>query len=179
MPGYRLDLLTTVRLTAQKSSVTIGSGTNGTITIVKNAAGAQGNLNRVAVVAGVGNNHALAVSVDVGAIQITLATDGSGNPDDAANTAALIVAAIISASAAFTPTASGDGSSPISAAIPITLFAGGRDVFQVSDVARESNTSDTLVKQLEGGGICSLHEAEQMAAALGSTTSLLGMALVL
>lgn len=175
MPGYRLDLLKTVRQTAQSATGAIGSGTNGVVTTTVTLAGAAGNLYTIRVIAGSGNNSALAAAIVGAAITVTLATDGSALPNDAANTATLIAAAVSGVSGV-SAVASGNGNTAISGAISAVSFSGGRDKYLVADIARESNTSCLLIHRLESGGNCERHEADQIAAALGSTLTLLGAA---
>lgn len=175
MPGYRLALLATVRPTAQAATGSIGSGANGVITVTVDAAGAPGNLYTVRVVLGVGTSQPLAAALSVKAITVTLATDGADAPDDAANTATLIAAAI-DALTGVSAAASGTGATPISAAVSAVTFSGGRDAFTQSDLARDAVMQVQAIKNIEGGGTCTPPEANRLAAALGSTLTLLGAA---
>lgn len=114
-----LTVATTVSATA-----TIGSGANGTVTITVDTAGEDGNDYTVEVVTGTGNNSPLAAALVGTAITVTLATDGSGDPDALANTATLIAAAIDGLSGV-SAAASGTGGDAISAAEGPTSFTGG------------------------------------------------------
>jgi len=98
---------------------TIGSGDDGTITIVDSTASA---LSIEAVVAE-SSDQPLSASESGGKITVTLGTDGSGLPDDTKNTATLVAAAISGiGGATWTATASGTGATPISAAITETAL---------------------------------------------------------
>lgn len=173
MPGYRLDSLRAVRLVAVAATGSIGSGANGVVTTTVDATGWAGNAYTIRVVLGVGLNQALAAAVSTKAITVTLATDGAGAPDDTANTATLIAAAV-DALAGVSAAASGSGATPISAAISAVTFSGGRDVFSKDDLAREANVSHGLIDRLEDGGTCGRPEADRIASALTSTLNLLG-----
>jgi len=95
-------------------TTTIGSGDNGTITIVDNTAEA---LSIKAVVAGTANTS-LSASFASGVITVTLGTDAESAADATKNTVALISAAINGiADATWTATASGTGAAAISAAV--------------------------------------------------------------
>jgi len=95
-------------------TTTIGSGDNGTITIVDNTAE---TLSIKVVVAGTAN-ASLSASFASGVITVTLGTDASSAADATKNTATLIVAAINGiADATWTATASGTGATAISAAV--------------------------------------------------------------
>lgn len=175
MPGYRLDSLQTVRQTAQAAAGAIGSGANGVITTTVDTAGAPGNLYTIRVVLGVGLTQALAAAVSTKAITVTLATDGAGAPDDTANTATLIAAAV-DALAGVSSAASGSGATPMSAAISAVTFSGGRDAFTRTDLAREAGVTIREIDNLENGGNCLRPDADRIASALGSTLALLGAA---
>jgi hypothetical protein len=114
-----LTVGTTVAATAA-----IGAGADGTVTVTVDTAGAGGNAYTVEVVEGVGNNQPLAAAINGTAITVTLATDAGGLPDDAANTATLIAAAV-HALTGVSAAASGTGNDPISAAEGPTSFTGG------------------------------------------------------
>lgn len=109
---------------ATSATNTIGSGTNGTVTTTVTATGTAGNAFTMEVNFGVGNNQPLGAALVGTAITVTLATDGSGNPNAAANTAALVAAAI-DALASVTSVASGTGATAISAESGPTNFTGG------------------------------------------------------
>lgn len=175
MPGYRLDLLKTVRQTAQSATKAIGSGANGVVTTTVTLAGSAGNPYTIVIVVAAGTSQALAAAIVGTVITVTLGTDGGGLADATKNTATLIAAAI-GGVAGVTSVASGDGTGTILVAASSAAFSGGRDKYLVGDVARESNTSCALIHSLEGGGVCVRHEADQIAAALGSTLTLLGAA---
>lgn len=175
MPGYRLDSLRTVRLTAVAATGSIGSGANGVVTATVDTAGWAGNGYTMRVVLGVGISQALAAALSTKAITVTLATDGAGLPDDAANTATLVAAAV-DALAGVSAATSGSGATAFSAAIAAVTFSGGRDVFKKDDLAREANVSHGLIDQLEDGGTCGRPEADRIATALTSTLVLLGAA---
>jgi hypothetical protein len=95
-------------------------------------------------VAGVGLDVALSAAISNGAITVTLGTDGAGAADDTKNTATL-VAAVVDALAGVSATASGNGSG----VIPVTgaqAFTSGRDAQSIGDLAKNSLTSDWLVR---------------------------------
>lgn len=173
MPGLRLDSLASVRVTATAASAAIGSGANGVVTTTVDTAGFAGNGYTIRVVAGVGLNQALAAALATKAITVTLATDGAGAPDDTANTATLIAAAV-DALAGVSAVASGSGATPISAAVSAVSFTGGRDAFSKSDLAREANVPVRLLDDLENGGNCRRPEADRIASACVSTLVSLG-----
>lgn len=110
---------------AVKASQTIGSGDNGTVTVVYDFVGTEGNDYTITVVEGTGNDSDLAVDLTGTDITVTLATDGSGDPDDTANTATLIAAAIGGLDD-ITATASGTGATALAAAEAEQDFAGGK-----------------------------------------------------
>ena len=117
----RLDAVTAG---ATSATATIGSGANGTVTITVDVAGTAGNAYTIEVNFGVGNNQPLAANLSGTDIVVTLATDGSGNPDNTANTATLIAAAI-HALAGVSAVASGSGATAISTESGPTSFTGG------------------------------------------------------
>jgi len=95
-------------------TTTIGSGDNGTITIVDNTAEA---LNIKVVIAGTAN-ASLSAAFASGTITVTLGTDAVSAADATKNTATLISAAINGINnATWIATASGTGATAISAAI--------------------------------------------------------------
>lgn len=102
-------------------SIAIGSGDNGTITIVDLT---KTSLSIKAVL-GQGNDVALSAAYADGLITITLGTNGSGVADATKNTATLIAAALNAIEGkTWTATASGTGATAISAVIAETAFAG-------------------------------------------------------
>lgn len=102
-------------------SIAIGSGDNGTITIVDLT---KTSLSIKAVL-GQGNNVALSAAYADGLVTITLGTNESGVADATKNTATLIAAAINAIEGkTWTATASGTGATAISAAIAETAFVG-------------------------------------------------------
>lgn len=100
-------------------TTTIGSGDNGTITIVDNTAEA---LSIKVVVAGTAN-ASLSAAFASDLITVTLGTNAESAADATKNTATLIVAAINGiADATWTATASGTGATAISAAVTKKSF---------------------------------------------------------
>jgi hypothetical protein len=115
-------------IAAVSATATIGSGANGTVTIEVDVAGEAGNDYTVEVVVAVGNNQPLAAALVGDDLTVTLATDGDGNPDNAANTATLVAAEInASEGATFTATPSGTGAGWLNDAEAQKNFAGGVD----------------------------------------------------
>jgi len=108
------------------ASITIGSGTNGVVTITVVEPGSDGNSYTVEVVAGSGLNIPLSAALVGTALTVTLGTDGAGVLDATKNTATL-VAAVIDAISEFTAVASGSGVTviPVTAS---TSFVGGSSI---------------------------------------------------
>lgn len=79
---------------AVASSSLVGPIEGGQFRVTVDAKGAAGNAKTVIVTAGVGNNVPLSAALVENALTVTLATGGEGAVDDAANTAALVVAAV-------------------------------------------------------------------------------------
>jgi hypothetical protein len=106
------------------ASLDIGAGANGVVTITADntLAGSDGNAVAVVVVVPSGTS-ALSASYSSGILSVNLAVV-SGVPDNAANTATLIAAAI-TALTDFTAVASGSGVTPIAAASGPTFLTGG------------------------------------------------------
>lgn len=126
-----------VALAGARAFCEIGSGANGTIQLAVEETGVVGNDYDVEVVEGDGLDLPLTVALlptttlgghattDLRHLVVTLATDGSGDPDDTANTALLIATAITDAGLGFLALATGTGVTPISAAEGPTSFANG------------------------------------------------------
>lgn len=106
------------------ASATIGSGTDGTVTVtaIGSFAGSFGNSLAVEVLVPAGTS-ALTTTYSAGTLTVSLATV-SGVPDDPANTATLI-ATSISAVTGFSAVPSGTGASSLTAVEGPTQFAGG------------------------------------------------------
>jgi len=105
------------------ASATLGSGTNGTVTVTAENEGTEGNDFTIEAVLGSGNNVAMSAAIVGDAITVTLGTDGAGAADSAKNTA-LLVAAAIDALVGVSAEASGSGA----IRIPVTAsksFTGG------------------------------------------------------
>jgi hypothetical protein len=105
------------------ASVTLGSGTNGVVTVTADTEGTEGNDLTIVAVLGSGNNIPLFATIVGDVITVTLGTDGAGANDATKNTATL-VAAVIAALTGVTATASGTGASRV----PVTAtrsFTGG------------------------------------------------------
>lgn len=137
---------------------TIGSGVDGTVTV--SVPGVAGNSWTVEVVVPLGTSP-LAVTVVGTAITVNLAVV-SGVPNNVANTATLVAAAIDAASALVTATASGTGASPLTIAEgPKTLTGGsdgdfielGNGYYQVNLSASETNTAGQLLVRISGASI--------------------------
>jgi hypothetical protein len=127
----------TVRL-GTKLSTTIGTGADGTITIVDPTEDALA----IEVVLGAGNNTAMSAAFNAGKITVTLGTDGGGAADDAKNTATLVTAAINGIVAkTWTATASGTGATPIA-------VAASKDATIVINDAK--NTATLIVAAING-----------------------------
>lgn len=125
----RAFVLLTATDAGDAASVTIGTGADGEVQIDRDDAGPDGNLWDVIVVNGVGENVNLSAAISYAfarpRLVITLGTDGSGDPDNAKNTATLVAAAV-DALDGFSATASGAGTDPIAAA-SVAAFTGGGD----------------------------------------------------
>lgn len=174
MRGYRLDSLRSKRTTAQAATLVVNAVTNATLTVTAAAAGALGNLIRVVLVAGVGNDVALDAAIANNLITVTLGTDGGGAADNTKNTGTLVAAAIDALSEVACAT-SGTGAG-IVAPVAVQSLSGGHDVMTVSGLAKLANVSDLLLRQLERGGACEVPEANRIAAALSVSLSSLGVA---
>jgi len=124
--GSATKVPTGTPVNAVSSSADIGAGTDGTVTTSVDVKGVAGDAYSIEVVAGTGNNSPLDAAIVGTAITVTLATDGVGDPDDAANTATLIAAAI-DALSGVSAVASGTGADPISTAEGPTDFDNGVD----------------------------------------------------
>lgn len=110
-----------------KASVVLGTNSpNGLVTVEADDVGEAGNALSAEVVLGVGNNQPLAAALADGKLTVTLATDGTGDPDDAANTANLVAAAV-DAIEGLAAAAGGDGLASLSQAQAEAPFTGGAD----------------------------------------------------
>jgi len=109
--------------------ISIGSGTNGVVTIVSNTPGVAGNDLTLEVVVDAGANAPLTATLVGNDILITLGTGVSaGVVDDAKNTALLVAAAVNAIVAkTFTASYSGTGEDSIPAAVTQANFTGGGD----------------------------------------------------
>lgn len=111
---------------AKVASTTIGSGDNGTITIVADAVGTEGNSYTITVVVAAGANADMTAEISGTDIKVTLGTgSNAGEVDDTKNTAELIADAI-SALAGVTATASGTGATALTTALTKKSLAGGQ-----------------------------------------------------
>lgn len=175
MPGYRLDNLKTIARAAADVSATgaVGAGAHGVVTVTVVAAGPAGNLYTMETVNGVGNDVPLSADLAGTVLTVTLATDSGGSPDDTANTATLVAAAI-DALDEFSAVASGNGSTVVPE--DTSTFTGGVLSLSIGEIARRSTCSDWLIRQLLVGGNCMPHEADRIAAALGTNLTGLGAA---
>jgi hypothetical protein len=101
--------------TGTAAIVSIGSGADGTVSLVADAPGVGGNAFTVEVASGVPthNVNLSAVYTDK-ALLVTLGTDNSGVLDVTKNTATLIAGAINTAAGGLTATASGTGATALS-----------------------------------------------------------------
>ena len=171
--GYTCKVLnlTTLRLTPQSATATIGSGADGTVTITA-AAGDSGNTYSVVVEAGEGVESPLAVALDGSVITVTLATDDNEDPDDAANTATLVAAEIDDLDG-FTAEASGEGTGVIGA--DVALFSGGREALTAFDVARATTLSHREVLAIERGEPTRYLDAQRIADLFGVSFEALGV----
>jgi len=174
--SYRLDGLRTARLaTAVAASAAIGAGADGTVTVTASLTGDQGNDLTIEVVAGVGVSQALAAAKSGNAITVTLATDELEAPDDAANTATLIAAAV-DALDGVTAAASGTGATAIDAAEGPTTFTGGRFADSLDRIAKLAGFSVVRLAEVEEGRPVDPEEADRLAAALGTDLTGIGAA---
>lgn len=106
------------------ASTTIGSGTNGVVTVT--ATNDVTTNKKIKAVVATGNNKAMSATIsDAGLITVTLGTDASGSADDTKNTAKLIATAI-NALEGVTATASGTGATAISSAVTEKSFTAGQ-----------------------------------------------------
>lgn len=115
------------------ATVTIGSGTNGVVTITVDSPGTEGNSYTVSVVLAATINAAMSAVLVGTAITVTLGTDGAGVADAAKNTAILIAAAI-SALTGLTASASGTGATVVPVTVS-TAFTGGSYVEETKNPA--------------------------------------------
>jgi len=105
------------------ASTTIGSGTDGVVTVkAVNDITATKN---IAAVVGAGANVSMSVTFASGTLTVTLGTDGVSAADATKNTAILIAEAI-DALPDFSATYSGTGATAISAAITSKAFTAGQ-----------------------------------------------------
>lgn len=111
-------------INAAKASATIGAGENGVVTITADNYGTEGNDYTIQVVVPDAISADLDATLTGNDIVVSLATDVSKAADDTKNTAALIATEIAKIDG-ITATKSGNGSTPISAAIAKKSLAGG------------------------------------------------------
>jgi len=123
----------------QTATATIGSGTNGTVTL--SVDGEAGNDYTVTVEAGDGNNLPLSVAESGGDIVVTLGTGAAGALDAAKNTATLVAAAC-DAITNVTATASGTGATALTTEEGPTSFTGGAGT--LTTVSTDDYTLDRL-----------------------------------
>jgi len=109
----------------KKATIALGAGDNGVVTVSYDEYGVGGNSYSIEVVAGEGNDVALASELSGTKITVTLGTGVAGALDDAKNTATLI-ATSITALDGFTATASGTGATAFAEAIAEDSFEGGQ-----------------------------------------------------
>lgn len=105
------------------ASTTIGSGTDGVITV--KALEDITATKTIEAVLGSGNNVAMSVAYAEGALVVTLGTNGSGTADATKNTAILIATAIDNL-AEFTATYSGTGATAVASAVTQKAFTAGQ-----------------------------------------------------
>jgi hypothetical protein len=118
------------------ATTTIGSGTNGTVTITAATAGPAGNSITRRVVVAATEDAAMSVQLDNNVLTVTLGTDSNGDAAAAKNTATLIAAAI-HALPALNATASGTGASSITTAASSAAFTGGGANAAITTTAAE------------------------------------------
>jgi hypothetical protein len=114
---------------AVAAGAVIGEASGGQVTIACAVAGAAGNDYTVEFVNGSGNNVPLSAALNGTVLTVTLATNGSGLPDDSANTGTAVAAAI-DALAEFTSTMTGAGGVVAATTEPVP-FTGGVDAIAV------------------------------------------------
>lgn len=122
--GYTDGAYSFTAVAPTQATRAIGAGSNGTVTVTVDLAGALGNGYTIQVVVPSGTAALSAVLVNQ-AITVNLAVTG-GTPTAGANTATLIAAAI-SALPGVTAAASGTGADEITAAVAAVSFTGGLD----------------------------------------------------
>lgn len=108
-----------------RSSINIGAGVDGVVTIYHTLVTPDGNSYTIQVVAGVGNNINLSAVLTGTDVLVTLGTDGVGALLASKNTAILISTAI-NLLTGVTSVYSGTGATSIGAAIAKTNFTGGQ-----------------------------------------------------
>ncbi|MCJ8503125.1 flagellin [Desulfatitalea alkaliphila] len=152
-------------VTGEAASVTIGDDSgNGAVTITASDEGVAGNDITVQFVNGTGNNSALDADITDGVITVTLATDGSGDPDDTANTAALVAAAI-NGLTGVSASESGTGADAVTAmAEPVSLEGGVDEVAEGTTApgwwsAGEGEEAGSVNKSVIGDAILELDAA--------------------
>jgi hypothetical protein len=141
------------------ASVTLGSGDDGTLTITRKEAGVSDYFVSVAV--SLGTDSPMSVQWTGDSIGITLGTDGTGAPDNAKNTVALIADAINNdgqLGALFTAVASGQGTGALDADDETvqTDFAGGVDPVvnaTAADVAAEVDALTGFSAVVDSAGL--------------------------
>lgn len=155
-----------------RSTASIGSGANGTVTLTAKASGTAANSWTIAVAVG-GGTAPLSVGVVGTAITVTLATN-LGAPVTASNTALLIAAALnanVTVAAVFSAAFSGTGASSLSAAASAVSASGG--------VAQDTNRSNAGINYLRAQDMATVLEIFQnyisnptvVTATAGSTTT--------
>ncbi len=140
-----------------RASATInsGGGANGKVYVIVDAIGAAGNAYTFEVI-----DPAPALNVPLSAayasgsttaIIVTLATDGAGVLDAAANTATLVAAAV-TALPRVTASESGTGATALAAAESTTAFTGGRDAAKTFSLVDDGATALTATVGLTAPG---------------------------
>jgi hypothetical protein len=171
--SYRLDSLRSERTAGKSATADIGAGDDGTVTTTVTAVGVPGNAYTIEVEEGTGNNQPLAATIEAGVILVTLATDGAGDPDDAANTATLI-AAEIDGLDGVSSVASGTGATAIDSVEGPTTFTGGREQYSLNRMAQLCGFSTVRLQEVEDGRPVDPEEAVRIADALGISLTTLG-----
>lgn len=108
---------------------------NGFVTVTSKTAGTAGMVFTATVVIAEGNDQPMGAAINplTGLITVTLGTDGSGDPDDSKNTAALIAAAVdaltVSEVEVVDAIHDGTGAEPLTEAQAVTAMTGADDIW--------------------------------------------------
>lgn len=111
---------------AHKATASIGTGDNGTVNIVYDNVGIEGNAYDIAIVIAAGANANMTAALSGTTITVTLGTGSSAGVVAAAKNTATLIAAAITALTPFTATKTGTGGDSIATATEENIaFTGG------------------------------------------------------